>query len=236
VLELLDADYTFVNERVARHYGVPHVTGDRFRRVALPKDSDRRGLLGQGSILTVTSHSTRTSPVRRGKWILDNIVGMPPPPPPDNIPPLKSNEPGADAQTVRQLMAQHRSNATCASCHANIDPLGFALENFDAIGRWRTVDESRLAIDASGSLPGGTAFDGVAGLRKALLARPELFVDTLTEKLLTFALGRGIDYTDRPAVRQIRRDAAADSYRFSSLVGALVKSTPFQMRRSGDDH
>ena len=233
VLELLDADYTFVNERVARHYGIPYVYGDRFRRVSLPKDSPRRGLLGQGSILTVSSHSTRTSPVRRGKWILDNIVGMPPPPPPDNIPALKENTPGSQAQTMRQLMAEHRSNPTCAVCHTSMDPLGFALENFDAIARWRTVDESRLPIDASGTLPGGTTFDGVTGLRTALLSHPEPFVGTLTEKLLTYALGRGVTYADAPAVRQIRRAAAADDYRFTSLVAAIAESAPFQMRRTG---
>jgi mono/diheme cytochrome c family protein len=234
VLDLLDADYTFVNERVARHYGIPHVYGDRFRRVALPADSVRRGLLGQGSILTVTSHSTRTSPVRRGKWILDNIFGMPPSPPPDNIPPLKENAPGQPTQTMRQLMAEHRSNPTCAACHAPMDPLGLALENFDAIGRWRTVGEGRLPIDASGSLPGGATFDGVTGLRTALLSRPDLFVDTLTGKLLTYALGRGVDYRDAAAIREIRGRTAADSYRFSSLVAAIASSTPFQMRTAGE--
>ena len=233
VLDLLDADYTFLNERVARHYGIPYIYGDRFRRVTLPKDSPRRGLLGQGSILTVSSHSTRTSPVRRGKWILDNIVGMPPPPPPDNIPALKENTPGGQAQTMRQLMAEHRSNPTCAVCHTNMDPLGFALENFDPIARWRTVDENWLPIDASGTLPGGATFDGVAGLRTALLRHPEPFVGTLTEKLLTYALGRGVTYTDAPAVRQIRRAAAANDYRFPSLVVAIAESAPFQMRRTG---
>ena len=234
VLDLLDADYTFVNERVARHYGIDHVYGDRFRRVSLPKDSERRGLLGQGSILTVTSHATRTSPVRRGKWILDNILGMPPPAPPVNVPPLKENGSGSQAQTMRQLMAEHRANPACATCHASIDPLGFALENFDAIGRWRTVGEGRLAIDASGSLPGGTAFNGVSGLRNALLGRPDVFVGTLTEKLLTYALGRGVDYRDAPAVRQIRRDAETDHYRISTLMLAIARSTPFQMRVAGD--
>jgi uncharacterized protein DUF1592/uncharacterized protein DUF1588/uncharacterized protein DUF1585/uncharacterized protein DUF1587/uncharacterized protein DUF1595 len=233
VLDLLDADYTFLNERVARHYGIPYIYGDRFRRVSLSKDSPRRGLLGQGSILTVSSHATRTSPVRRGKWILDNIVGMPPPPPPDNIPALKENTPGNEARTVRQLMAEHRNNPSCAVCHTSIDPLGFALENFDAIGRWRTVDESRLPIDASGTLPGGATFDGVIGLRTALMRRPELFVGTLTEKLTTYALGRGVTYKDAPAIRAVRRAAAADNYRFSSLVVAIAESAPFQMRRTG---
>jgi hypothetical protein len=233
VLDLLDADYTFVNERLARHYGIRDVYGDRFRRVPLAKGSERRGLLGHGSILTVTSHSTRTSPVRRGKWILDNILGMPPPPPLPNVPPLKENESGSQAQTMRQLMAEHRKNPVCATCHQSIDPLGFALENFDAVGRWRTVGDGRLPIDASGTLPGGGgSFESVAGLRQALLARPDVFVGTMTEKLLTFALGRGVDYKDAPAVRQIRRDSARDDYRFESLISAIASSTPFRMRRS----
>jgi mono/diheme cytochrome c family protein len=234
VLDLLDADYTFVNERLARHYGIPNVYGDRFRRVPLAKDSERRGLLGQGSILTVTSHATRTSPVRRGKWILENILGMPPPPPPANVPPLPEGGSAAEARTMRERMAQHRANAVCAACHRSIDPPGLALENFDAVARWRTRGEGGAAIDASGTLPSGETFDGVAGLRRALLARPDVFVGTVTEKLLTFALGRGVDYRDAPAVRQIRRDAVRDRFRFSSLVLAVVRSTPFQMRRSAD--
>jgi hypothetical protein len=235
VRDLLDADYTFLNERLARHYGIKDVYGDRFRRVSLAKDSERRGLLGHGSILTVTSHATRTSPVRRGKWILDNVLGMPPPPPLPNVPPLKERESGSQAQTMRQLMAEHRSNAVCATCHQSIDPLGLALENFDAIGRWRTLGEGRSAIDASGTLPGGSvAFDGVAGLRQALLARPDVFVGTLTEKLLTFALGRGIDYRDAAAVRQIGREAARDGDRFAALISAIAGSAPFQMRRAAD--
>jgi mono/diheme cytochrome c family protein len=233
VLELLDADYTFLNERLARHYGMPHVYGDRFRRVALPKDSERRGLLGHGSILTVTSHATRTSPVRRGKWILENILGTPPPPPPANVPPLKENGSGGGARTMRELMAEHRSNAVCAACHRSIDPLGLALENFDAVGRWRTRGEDGASVDASGSMPSGEMFDGVAGLRQALLARPEVFVGTVAEKLMTYALGRGVTSSDAPAVRAIDRQAAVDGYRFSALVGAIVRSTPFQMRRAG---
>ena len=232
VLTLLDADYTFLNQRLAKHYGVPNVNGDRFRRVPLAKDSERRGLLGQGSILTVTSHATRTSPVRRGKWILENILGMPPPPPPANVPPLEEHGSGTQAQTMRQRMAEHRANPTCAACHRNIDPLGLALENFDAVGRWRTLGEGAVPMDVSGSLPGGETFDGVAGLKRALLARSDVFVGTLTEKLLTFALGRGVDYRDAPAVRQIRREAARNDFRFSSLVLGIVKSAPFQMRRS----
>jgi mono/diheme cytochrome c family protein len=235
VLDLIDADYTFVNERLARHYGIPHVYGDRFRRVTLPADSERRGLLGKGSVLTVTSHSTRTSPVRRGKWILDNVLGMPPPPPPPNVPALKENSSSSGAKTIRQLMAEHRSNAVCASCHASIDPLGFALENFDAVGHWRTSDEAQLPIDASGSLPGGASFEGVAGLRRAVMARPEVFVGNVIEKLMTYGLGRGVDYKDAPAIRQIRREAARDQYTFASLVVSLAKSAPFQMRRSADE-
>ena len=234
VLTLLDADYTFLNERLARHYDVPNVYGDRFRRVALPTDSQRRGLLGHGSVLTVTSHSTRTSPVRRGKWILENILGTPPPPPPANVPPLKENGSGGGAKTMRELMAEHRSNAVCAACHRSIDPLGLALENFDAVGRWRTRGEDGAAVDASGNMPGGEAFNGVDGLRQALLARPDVFVGALAEKLMTYALGRGVTYGDAPAVRAIHRQAAADGYRFSALVGAIVRSAPFQMRRAGE--
>jgi hypothetical protein len=233
VLDLLDADYTFLNERLARHYGVPGVYGDRFRRVPLRQDSERRGLLGHGSILTVTSHATRTSPVRRGKWILENILGTPPPPPPANVPPLREKGSGGAALTMRELMAEHRDNAVCAACHQSIDPLGLALENFDAVGRWRTRGEDGASIDASGSMPGGASFDGVAGLRQALVARPDVFVGTLTEKLLTYALGRGVDFSDAPAVRGIRRDAAREDDRFSALVQAIVRSAPFQMRRAG---
>ena len=230
VLTLLDADYTFVNERLARHYGIRHVSGDRFQRVSLAEHSERRGLLGHGSILTVTSHATRTSPVRRGKWILDNIVGMPPPPPPADVPPLEGTTSSVHARTLRQMMAEHRKNPACASCHHTIDPPGLALENFDAIGRWRTLGEGRSPLDVSGSLFGGDSFEGVTGLRAALLAKPELFVGTLAEKLLTYALGRGVDYRDAPAVRQIVRDGARGEYRFSALVIAIVKSPPFQMR------
>jgi mono/diheme cytochrome c family protein len=232
VLDLLDADYTFLNERLARHYDVPYVYGDRFRRVTLPPDSARRGLLGQGSILTVTSHSTRTSPVRRGKWILENILGTPPPPPPANVPPLKDKAPAGRPQTMRELMAEHRSNAVCAACHRSIDPMGLALENFDAVGRWRMRGDDGAALDVSGSMPGGQTFDGVVGLREALLAQPEIFTGTLTEKLMTYALGRGVGYDDAPAVRTILREAARDNYRFSAIIGAIVRSAPFQMRRT----
>ena len=232
VLDLLRADYTYLNERLARHYDIPNVYGDHFRRVALGPQSERAGLLGHGSILTVTSYATRTSPVLRGKWVLENMLGMPPPPPPPNVPPLDEDRTGGAALPMRERMEQHRANPACAACHQLMDPAGLAMENFDAIGRWRERDDARRRIDVSGSLPGGLAFEGVAGLRGALLARPELFVRTLTEKLLTFALGRGVDYGDAPAVRQILREAARDDNRFSSLVLAVVKSTPFQMRRS----
>jgi Protein of unknown function (DUF1592)/Protein of unknown function (DUF1588)/Protein of unknown function (DUF1585) len=231
VMELLTADYTFLNERLAEHYGIPNVQGSHFRRVALPADSPRGGLLGHGSILTVTSPAIRTSPVIRGKWILNNILGAPPPDPPPNVPALSDRRTQAKVQTMRERMAQHRSNPACASCHSMIDPTGFALENFDAIGRWRTVDESYNAIDASGALPDGTTFNGVSELRAALTKHPERFVNTVTEKLLTYALGRGVEYYDMPAVRKILKDAAPDGYRMQSIVLGIVKSYPFQFRR-----
>ena len=232
VLELLDADYTFLNERLAKHYGIPNVYGSRFRRVELDRESNRGGLLGHGSILTVTSYSTRTSPVLRGKWILENILGTPPPPPPPSVPPLVENTPGAEALSVRERMVQHRRNPACASCHRLMDPAGLAMENFDATGRWRTESESGSLIDAAGELPDGSTFDGMAGLREALLERPEQFVGTMTEKLLTYGLGRGVEYYDAPAVREITRNAADSDYSFSSLILGVVESTPFQMRRS----
>jgi len=232
VLDLLRANFTYVNERLARHYGIPNVYGSRFRRVTLPEDSVRGGLLGQGSVLTVTSYANRTSPVLRGKWILENILGSPPPPPPPNVPPLGDNTRGGKVLTMRERMAQHRVNPACSGCHQLMDPTGLSMENFDAIGRWRTRSEAGTAVDSSGGLPDGSAFEGVAGLRKALLARPELFVTTLTEKLLTYALGRGVEYYDAPAVRTIMRDARRNGYRFSSLVLGVVNSTPFQMRSS----
>jgi hypothetical protein len=227
--ELLSADYTFVNERLARFYGIPNVYGSHFRRVRLPDDR-RAGLLGQASILTVTSYSTRTSPVVRGKWLLENVLGSPPPPPPPNVPPLKENgEAGAAPASVRQRLEEHRSNPVCASCHVRMDPLGFALENFDAIGKWRTT-ETNAPIDASGTFPDGTRFNGPAEFRRVLLAHREQFVTTLTEKLLTYALGRGVEYFDMPAVRKIVRESAPADYRWSSLILAIVKSQPFQMR------
>jgi len=230
VLDLLKADYTFLNERLAKHYGIPHVYGSRFRRVALDRESQRGGLLRQGSVLAVTSYATRTSPVIRGKWILENLLGTPPPPPLPNVPALKDNTVSATL-SVRQRLAEHRANAACAGCHSLMDPAGFSLENFDAIGRWRSFEEG-LPIDASGGLPDGSAFTGVSGLEDGLRNRPELFVGTLTEKLLTFALGRGVETFDAPAVRKIVREAQAKDFRFSSIVLGIVNSSPFTMRRS----
>ncbi len=231
VLDLLNANYTFVNERLAKHYGIPNVYGPRFRRVSLDEHSMRGGLLEEGSILTVTSFATRTSPVIRGKWVLTNIVGTPPSPPPPKVPTLKEKSDDGKVLTMRQRVAQHRANAVCASCHNLMDPVGFSLENYDAIGRWRTTDAG-AAVDASGNLPDGTKFVGGAALQKALLHRPEIFVSTLTEKLLTYALGRGVESFDEPSVRKIVRDSANDDYRFSSLILGIVNSMPFQMRSS----
>jgi len=231
VLELMTADYTFVNERLARHYGIPNVYGSWFRRVPVPQDA-RRGLLGQGSMLLVTSHAERTSPVLRGKWILENILGTPPPPPPPDVPTLKENEAGQKPKTMREQMSEHRENPVCASCHKVMDPIGFALENFDAVGAWRTR-EAGEPIDASGELGDGTHVDGITTLRAALLRRPEVFVGTMTEKLLTYALGRGLDAHDMPAVREIVRNAAPEGYRFSQIVLGVVHSAPFQTRMKG---
>lgn len=230
LLEILTADYTFLNERVARHYGMHNVQGSHFRRVALPEGSQRRGLLGHGSILTLTSHAIRTSPVNRGKWILDNILGTPPPDPPPNIPALDDRKTQAKVATLRERMSLHRENPACASCHDVIDPAGFALENFDAIGQWRVVDESFNTIDASGTLPDGTAFNGAPELVAALLKRPEQFVSTVSEKLLTYALGRGLESSDMPALRAIVAGAAHDDYGFQSLLLGIVKSYPFLYR------
>jgi mono/diheme cytochrome c family protein len=231
VLDLLKADYTFLNERLAKHYGIPLVYGSRFRRVTLGPDSKRGGLLRHGSILAVTSYATRTSPVIRGVWVLGNIFGAPPPPPLPNVPALEDNSVAANLP-LRQRLSAHRSNPVCASCHRTIDPIGFALENFDAVGRWRDQEGDSGPIDVSGALPGAGDLDGVAGLEEALLRRPELFAGTLTEKLLTFAVGRGVEYYDAPAIRRILREAQPDGYRFSSLILGIVKSVPFQMRRS----
>jgi len=231
VVDLLSADYTFLNERLARHYGIPDVRGSRYRRVTL-SDERRQGLLGHGSILSVTSYGNRTSPVLRAKWLLENILGTPPSPPPPDVPPLSAETTPGEPRTVRERLAQHRRSPVCANCHAPMDPLGFALENFDAIGRWRTTDAG-IAIDAAAVLADQTTtFEGPAGLRRVLLSRSEQFVETVTEKLLTYALGRGLEYYDRPVVRAITRDAEADDYRWSSLILGIVESTPFQMRRA----
>jgi mono/diheme cytochrome c family protein len=231
-LDLLRANYTFVNERLAKHYGLPNVYGSRFRRVSLDEESARGGLLGQGSVLTVTSYANRTSPVLRGKWILENIVGTPPPPPPQNVPPLKDTDSDGRVLSMRERMTQHRANPACASCHQLMDPAGLSLENFDAIGRWRIRTESGSAVDASGGLPDGSTFTGMSGLRSALLRKPELFVGTLTEKLMTYGLGRGLEYYDAPSVRKIVQNARTQDYRFSSLVLGIISSDPFQMRMS----
>ena len=233
VLDLMTADYTFVNERLARHYGIPNIYGSRFRRIAITDDA-RRGLLGQGSILALTSHAERTSPVVRGKWILENILGTPVPPPPPDVPPLKGNQEGEKPKTMREQMAEHRANPVCAACHKTMDPIGFAMENFDAVGAWRTKDAGN-PIDASGELVDGSKIDGVVSLRNALVRRPELFASTMTQKMLIYALGRGLDDRDMPALRAVLHDAARDNYRFSSIVLGIVHSTPFQMRTASGD-
>jgi mono/diheme cytochrome c family protein len=230
VLDILRANYTFLNERLAKHYGIPNIYGTHFRRVTFPPGSVRGGLLGQGSILTLTSYATRTSAVVRGKWILENLLSAPPPPPPPNVPAFKATDTSGKALSMREAMEQHRRNPVCASCHTRMDPIGFALENYDAVGRWRT-ESAGQPIDSSGLLPDGTKFDGMAGLRELLLKRSEEFVDTIAEKLLTYAAGRNVDYVDAPVIRKVRREAAKNDYKFSSLVLGIVKSTPFQMRR-----
>ena len=229
VTELLTAGYTFLNERLARHYGIGGIYGSDFRRVALA-DPNRRGLLGQGSILTVTSYSDRTSPVGRGKWVLENVLGTPPPPPPPNVPELEPVEDSGRVLAMRERMEQHRANPVCASCHRLMDPLGLALENFDAVGRWRAHMPGGVGIDASGAMPDGTPFEGPADLRGLLVRNPEQFVTVVTEKLLTYALGRGVEYYDAPAVREITRTAAEQDYGLASLIVGVVRSTPFQMR------
>ena len=224
LLDLLRADYTFLNERLARHYGVAGIHGNEFRRVTLTNE-ERKGLLGKGSVLTVTSYPNRTSPTLRGKWLLENLLGSPPPPPPPDVPSLRE-EKDVSLLTMRQRMEQHQANPVCAGCHSRMDPLGFALENFDGLGRWRT------GIDASGILPDGTKIDGPVGLRNILLNRKDQFVTTATERLLTYALGRGVEPFDMPAIRKIVRDAAVGDYRWSSLILGIVRSVPFQMRRA----
>jgi hypothetical protein len=232
IMEFLNADYTFLNERLAKHYGIPHIYGTHFRRVALQRDSERGGLLRQASLLTVTSYATRTSPVLRGKWVLENLLSAAPPPPPPNIPALKTEgkQPG-ETLSMREAMTRHRADPACASCHARMDPIGFAMENFDAIGRWRDADGGN-AIDASGQFPDGVKFEGIAGLKKVLLEHPGQFVDTVAGKLLMYSVGRNLQYYDAPSVRAIVRDAARDNYTFASLILGIVKSTPFQMREA----
>ncbi len=232
VLDLLNANYTFVNERLARHYGIPGIYGSRFRRVTLPNHNQRGGLLAQGALLATTSYPDRTSPVLRGKWLLNNIFSLPVPPPPAGVDTNLEDKPGAKTLSMRERLAQHRQNPSCNSCHSVIDPLGFALENFDVIGGWRTVDDMGKPIDANGATPSGAEVQGLSGLRALLLEQPEQFPRTLTEKLLTYALGRRLEYYDRPAVRQIVRDAAAHEYRWSSIILGIVESPAFLMGRS----
>ena len=234
VVDLLGADYTFANERLATHYGIPDIYGSHFRRVPLgPALAERRGgIFGHGSVLTVTSYPNRTSPVLRGKWVLTNILGTPPPPPPADVPDLPDRGEDGRAATVRARLERHRESPVCSACHARMDPLGLALENYDAIGTWRSTGEAELPIDASGQLPDGTVFEGPQGLRSLLLERREQFVGTVTEKLLAYALGRGPEHHDKPTVRAITRETASNDYRWSSIIVGIVQSTPFRMRRS----
>lgn len=231
ILELLSANYTFVNERLARHYGIPDVYGSRFRKVTFER-GEHAGLLSHGSLMTVTSYANRTSPVLRGKWVLENLLGAPPPEPPPNVPTLAEKNEDGEPLSMREAMVMHRENPACAVCHAPMDPIGFALENYNAIGQWRLMSEAGTPIDASGTLPDGAAFEGPTGLRDLLLDRPADFVGTVTEKLMTYALGRGLEYYDAPTVRKIVRDAAGEEYRWSAIILGIVNSTAFQMRRS----
>jgi hypothetical protein len=230
VLDLIEADHTYLNERLAKHYGIPHIYGARFRRVELSDHSQRGGLLRHGGILTVTSYATRTSPVIRGNWVLKNILGSPAPPPPEDAPSLDAGVISAGL-SVRDRLTRHRADRACARCHNLMDPVGFSLENFDAVGRWRDL-EAGEPVDASGGLPDGSVFAGISGLETAILKRPEVFIRTLTEKLMTFALGRGVEHYDGPAIRRVVREAAKDDYRFSAITLGIVRSAPFQMRSS----
>src|SRR5262249_50172365 len=228
VLDLMTADDTFVNERLAKHYGIPNVFGSYFRRVPVP-DGRPRGLLGRGAVLMVPSHATTTSPVLRGKWVLDNLLGAPPPPPLPNVPALEEPKPGQAPKTMRAQMEQHRDNPVCAGCHKVMDPIGFALENFDVDGSWRTANVGGITLDTVDVLPDGTRIEGVAGLRAALMKRSDVFVQTLAGKLLLYAVGRGLTASDMPAVRAIVRNSRGQQYRFSSIVMGIVDSVAFQM-------
>ena len=232
VMDLLNADYTFVNERLARHYGIKNIAGERFRRVAVA-DENRKGLFGHGSILTLTSLANRTSPVYRGKWVMDVMLGTPPPTPPPNVPPLMENGEGSKALSVRERQEMHRANEPCASCHKMMDPIGFSLENFDATGAWRTRD-SGFDVDASGKLFDGTKVSGPSGLRQAINAHSDAFLRTFTQNLLTYGMGRTLDSHDMPVVRGIGREAAKNGNRMSSYIMGVVKSTPFQWRKADD--
>jgi hypothetical protein len=234
VVDLLNADYTYVNETLARHYGIPGIKGTHFKRILL-QDEKRRGLLGQSSFLLVTSVANRTSPVSRGKWVLENLLGTPAPLPPPNVPPLPESEGEQQPLSIRQKMEEHRRNPACAACHKIMDPIGFSLENFDLIGKYRTTDGG-VKIDASGQLVDGTRLDGPASLRQALLSRSDVFVRTMTEKLLTYGTGRALKYYDMPVVRSITQDASKNDNRFSSLILGIVKSDPFQMRMKAGDN
>jgi hypothetical protein len=227
VIELVTANYSYVNERLARHYQIPNVYGSHFRRVTFT-DGVRGGLLGQGGILTVTSYPNRTSPVLRGRWLLDNVLGAPPPPPPPDVPLLSENSASAKTTSMRQQMEAHRKSPSCAVCHVRMDPLGFSLEQFDALGKWRTANDG-IAVDASAALPDGTRFEGITGLRQVVARHPHDFASTFTQKLLAYAIGRSLDAHDQPAVRQIARAAAAQGYRWSSIITGIVTSTPFTM-------
>jgi hypothetical protein len=230
VLDLLRANYTYLDERLAGHYGISGVTGPGFRRVLLEKNAERGGLLAQGSILLLTSHSTKTSPVLRGKWILDNLLNSPPPAPPANVPPLEEKAKDGRKLTAREQVEMHRANPACASCHDRIDPLGFALENYDVIGRWRVKDEAG-PINASAKMLGGTEFTGPQGLKSMLLGRSDEFVQATLERLMTYALGRELDARDQPTIRNIMRQTAANEYRFHDLIAGIVKSVPFEMKQ-----
>jgi hypothetical protein len=233
IVELISADYTFVNERLARHYGIRDVYGSRYRRVTFD-DGVRGGLLGQASILTATSYPNRTSPVLRGRWLLESLLGAPPPAPPPDVPALKENDAEGEQHTVRERLEAHRRNPSCAVCHVRMDPLGFSLENFDALGKWRTTSDG-ATIDASAALPDGSRFEGVAGLRALLMNHREDFVRTFTERLLSYSIGRGTEASDWPAVRKIVRDTASEDHRWSAIILAIVRSTPFTMTEKARD-